>query len=302
MQTAGPDSPPKISFAFSCGAALAGTVAGAQLFRAALWLIFTDQRERVFSVTRAWTVLAVFLGLIWVALVASAVRYGNRRSQSRPDQTEVKRKSWLIDVPLGTVAALVIAISAWLALEANDELFFSRLLPWIGSLIWIQEPGFRVASRLFPCRYEGFNTGCEAYKWLPAFLLANVAAYVPFSTPALSLQRRSARFRERVSKVHSPVLRWSVAIGITGLCFRRILHGLAPDVSLPFSSWKAGHIAWLVLNEGTGVICTVLALSFPFYLYRTLRAVRRGTGIRASMVDATWAASFLLVAIVLGNL
>ena len=38
--------------------------------------------------------------------------------------------------------------------------------------------GFAQASRMFPCRAEGFDTGCEWYKTLPTFVAANAAAYL----------------------------------------------------------------------------------------------------------------------------
>src|SRR5215472_5049653 len=75
------------------------------------------------------------------------------------------------------VLGMTIAVMLYLSWSASDEIFQTRLLPWIPSLIYAEEPGIRVMSRFFPCQKEGFDTGCEDYKRLPTLLAANGMAY-----------------------------------------------------------------------------------------------------------------------------
>jgi hypothetical protein len=91
--------------------------------------------------------------------------------------------------------ALVLALSASLALDFSDSIFQSRLLPWTVSLIELQSVGFAQASRMFPCRAEGFDTGCEWYKTLPTFVVANAAAYLSVAVLGVYLYRKSERLK-----------------------------------------------------------------------------------------------------------
>ena len=91
---------------------------------------------------------------------------------------------------LSIAGGFALALIFWLSLEVSDVLFQSRLLPWDLPLIYAQDMGFRAAARLFPCQREGFDTGCEAYKALPAFLGANALAYCAALIPIVHLWRR----------------------------------------------------------------------------------------------------------------
>jgi hypothetical protein len=113
---------------------------------------------------------------------------------------------WLIDAHLAnysssgmkrTVALSVglgigLAVMLWLGLEASDAIFRSRLLPWVVPLIHLQDIGFGVAACLFPCQKEGFDTGCEVYKRLPAFVGANALTYSILLLPIIYIWRRKA--------------------------------------------------------------------------------------------------------------
>jgi hypothetical protein len=96
------------------------------------------------------------------------------------------KRSAVHSIALGTVLATML----WLDLEVSDAIFQSRLLPWVLPLIHLQYIGFRVAARLFPCQMEGFDTGCEMYKTVPALLAANSLAYSIVSFPIVHFWRR----------------------------------------------------------------------------------------------------------------
>jgi hypothetical protein len=91
---------------------------------------------------------------------------------------------------LSIILGIALAVMLWLSLDVSDEIFQSRLLPWIPSLIYAQEAGFRVAARLFPCQKEGFDTGCEAYKTIPAFVASNALVYAAIFLPIVHLWQK----------------------------------------------------------------------------------------------------------------
>lgn len=95
-------------------------------------------------------------------------------------------------VALSIAIGTALAIMLWFDLEASDAILESRLLPWVLPLIYLQDIGFRVAARLFPCQMEGFDTGCEAYKTLPAILAANSLAYSIVLFPIIHFWRSRA--------------------------------------------------------------------------------------------------------------
>jgi len=91
---------------------------------------------------------------------------------------------------LTIVLGIALSVTFWLSLDASDEIFQSRLLPWIPLLIYAQEPGIIVIARFFPCQKEGFDTGCEAYKTIPTLLASNAIAYTAVFLPIVHLWRR----------------------------------------------------------------------------------------------------------------
>lgn len=106
----------------------------------------------------------------------------------------MKRNS-AFSVVIGTTVAAVL----WLTLTASDEIFQSRLLPWVVPLIYLQEPGIRVESRLFHCQKEGFDTGCEAYKVIPTLIGTNAILYSILAFPLVRLRRLNGRGKRKGS-------------------------------------------------------------------------------------------------------
>ena len=82
------------------------------------------------------------------------------------------------------------AVMFYLSLNASDEIFQTRLLPWIPSLIHAQEPGLDVIARFFQCQKEGFDTGCEEYKTIPTLLASNAVAYTVIFFPVVFLWQK----------------------------------------------------------------------------------------------------------------
>jgi hypothetical protein len=91
---------------------------------------------------------------------------------------------------LSIVLGIALAVMLWLSWDASDEIFQSRLLPWIPSLIYAQDAGLMVAARLFPCQKEGFDTGCEAFKTIPTFVASNALVYSAIFLPIVHLCRK----------------------------------------------------------------------------------------------------------------
>jgi hypothetical protein len=102
------------------------------------------------------------------------------------------RRTAIFSIILG----MALSVLFWLSLGASDEIFQTRLLPWIPSLIYVQEPGIRVMSRFFPCQKEGFDTGCEEYKTIPTLLASDAIAYAIVLLPVMHLWR-TRRSRKR---------------------------------------------------------------------------------------------------------
>lgn len=90
---------------------------------------------------------------------------------------------------ISAMIAVAISLGAAVFLNASDYFFQSRLLPWDLPLIYLQDPGLIAANRLFPCQKEGFDTGCEAYKWAPTILGMNALAYFLFLLPGIHYYR-----------------------------------------------------------------------------------------------------------------
>jgi hypothetical protein len=287
----------KVAAQFS--SVIAGTVIAASSFRAALDRIFAVESHRFWL---GPVILSLIAGILWFLLMLAFGVLGTIPKPVSVSCTKEQRGRYFgVSFALGLAVALILAVSACLALEANDDLFYSRSLPWIPSLIWIQEAGFRTASRLFPCRYEGFDTGCEAYKTLPAFLLANVIAYVPFSLATVFLIRYWESARSFLKPLSSPVLRWGSAIGVALLCIRLVLYRFSPDVSSPIAPSGVGRTAWLLLEWTLGPVSIAVALSIPFVFYGAICAVWRRKYISERLVVLTHLAVFVLAALILGN-
>ena len=145
--------------------------------------------------------------------VTSDTVYENSSSAQKPNSTGRL-------FGLSAIIALVLALSASLALDFSDSIFQSRLLPWTVPLIELQSVGFAQASRMFPCRAEGFDTGCEWYKTLPTFVAANALAYLSIAFVGAYLYRRSTRLKTALERGLHSVVRWGACCAIVGLCLR----------------------------------------------------------------------------------
>jgi hypothetical protein len=139
------------------------------------------------------------------------------------------------NVALSIGTGLTIAVILWLSLDASDAIFQSRLLPWVRTLIYLQDIGFRVASRFFPCQKEGFDTGCEAYKTIPAFVGTNALLYSIVSLPLIYLLRMKATAKSLLpvgyeGRVVPPNIR--LLAGTTGCVTGIAFLGLSETLSL----------------------------------------------------------------------
>lgn len=292
-----------------CASAVGGMILLAGCFRATMARIFNSQSGDNFqNRASALAILSIACFLIWFLFVFLCLVCSARRPVSNPrkfdgSEENVSSGGRTMFRRLGYVAssALVLAIMLSIILQANDYLLFSRSLPWIPSLIWLQGFGFRVASRVFPCQSEGFNIGCEAYKWLPAFLLSNGIAYFPFLFLGALLYFRSPHMRLVWPRIWPSIIRYGVLIGSLGLCTHLFIYNIEPSIALPTRPVDLEQLAWIVLDNVTGITALVLFLLVPFCAYRLLRALQLGTCVRSEAVDLTWLASFTAVALLLGN-
>jgi hypothetical protein len=252
------------------------------------------------DIAASFALSSISTGLIWFIFVLIILRVGVERTDTATSVSDLPEHSprSIEDLKSAALIASVHAITASFALTANDEIY-SRLLPWIHPLIWFQEVGFRVASRLFPCRMEGSSLGCEEYKSLPAFLISNAVAYLPFLLAGRLVCRRFPRVRQRTAHIFHSVIRWGSVSCFIGLCFWILLKTLAPELSLPTHVWDIPRAGWNLLNETTGALALTLALLTPFCLFNTFRAIWNRTDVLPGLSDLTWLVSFAVAALVI---
>lgn len=286
-------------------AAVFGAVVGSAILRVVLHRIFPIPRD---GHLRGPVVLALVLGLLWFALAflvlarSSPGGVGSTKSRS-PSPSETR--TVLRTIIFAFVVACVIAITAWVGLYLTDTIFYSRSLPWIAPLITVQDYGFGKASQMFPCQAEGFDTGCEAYKWIPTFLIANSFSYFCFVLLGLFSWRHSEAVRRIVRAGAHAVVHWSVGAVTAGLVALQVMHGLNRDThdSLyphpGIAHWHFG--VWEQINDLTGTLITVAGLSLPVYLYRAFRRTHSLAEARTRMAEATSLLVTLLVALILGD-
>jgi hypothetical protein len=125
MPDAAADTPANISTATKCSAALAATIMATRLFRAALDHSFSGGGDQSFLVPSI--LFAFILGIAWLGLLLVAVKYAARRGiannveKSKPLDSDSETQSRPIhrDLKGAGIIALVLAVTAWLALEAN---------------------------------------------------------------------------------------------------------------------------------------------------------------------------------------
>ena len=92
----------------------------------------------------------------------------------------------------GFIGIASLEISSLLLVVRNAYIenmsFDHTLIPWFGaSLYQVQRFGITVASILFPCETEGFDTGCEWFKVVPTILLVNAFVYFVVLTPMIHI-------------------------------------------------------------------------------------------------------------------
>jgi hypothetical protein len=213
-----------------------------------------------------------------VGLVASA-----DTAESSPPHSILTYRFLTLSVGL----AIILAASASFMLDVSDSTFQSRLLPWIPPLIWIQAAGFTAASRLFPCQAEALNTGCEWYKWLPTFVMANALVYLPLASLAMLLSRTSERIHTLLPKHKHHLVRWSAAIVMMAL-FSRIL--IAKIWSLYTPGGYEDRFSWRMADATTGTV-SLLGLLIPLYVLRAFLAHREERVTEQYVVDFAWLAT-----------
>jgi hypothetical protein len=291
-----------VKLAVKCSLVIGGTLIAASSFRAVLNYVFSEEPNR-FGLSQI-IIVSLTASVLWFLLTTVCALRGTTpmSTDSAAPSTKGERiQSLAVSFAVSVAIAMALAISAWLALETNDRLFYSRLLPWIPSLIWFQEAGFQTAARLFPCRYEGFDVGCEAYKRLPVFVLSNAIAYFPFSLATVFLILYTESSRSFLKAVRAAFLRWGGLVGVVLLCLRLVFYRLSPDVSGPNTPSRLGHMAWVLLQSIAGLITVALILAIPFVLYGAILGVWNRERISERLLDLTRVSAFLLAALILGN-
>lgn len=285
----------KAQTAAECAAMTGATIFAARFFRAAMDRVFFGARDENALIRVA--LFATAFAVVWFVFVFACSAFDTDPVVSIPVESSPTRGGL-------RSAALVVsamAIAAWLILVASDDLLASRLLPWTLPLIWLQWPGFQVASRLFPCQKEGFDTGCEAWKKLPVFWLSNAVTYLPFVLVGRFVYYRSARMRTVWPRAFRWLIRWGTLFGSAGLGAQLLFYRLTPGASLPFHRWDMDRIGWVILEDATGITSLVLFLLIPFCGYGLIRAVWARKYVRPALVDLTWLVSYAFIALILGD-
>jgi len=96
------------------------------------------------------------------------------------------RRTVVVSLSIGLAASLAVYVLLW----ASDEIFQSRLLPWVVPLIEAQKVGLMLAYHFFSCQKEGFDTGCEPYKVIPSIIAGNALTYSIVLLPVIHLWRK----------------------------------------------------------------------------------------------------------------
>lgn len=281
-----------------------GAVLGMGIFRIVLQRVFVIRRD---ATVVPLLLVAVAFGIGWFIFAFLCLRWAARSKLRRNPNTSATIRSVHFVRTLWTSAtiALVLALCAWFALWLNDEIFYSRLLPWIPALIKIQMAGFITASRLYPCQIEGSSLGCEWYKWIPSFLVANALAYFPFVFIAVACYVNLERGKAALLTLAQRFIRWSVAISIAGLCALQIMHYLRFEIwdlqHSPASTWHWQSNLWSLVKIVTGTIIVICGLLLPFYSYRVLRNSRTWSEPAFRLRELTLLTIVMLSAMSLGN-
>jgi hypothetical protein len=285
---------------------LAAATVAVALFRLGMNQIFDGYQNPTWYLS---LVRAPILSLEWFILTSVftmvALRDGEPyvTSDSVHENASFARTANSIDRLFGisAVVALVLALSAWLALYFSDSIFQSRLLPWTVPLNELQRVGFAQASKVFPCRAEGFDTGCEWYKTIPTFVAANTATYMPVAFVSAYLYLRSERPKTVIRRGLHSFVRWGAGFAIVGLCLRLFVAQWWPGISTPLWQGRTGRILWIAVDDLTGIIELALFLAMPFYIYQGLRVARSVPETRRYLADFTRMAFLYVCSLILAS-
>lgn len=187
------------------------------------------------------------------------------------------------NIVLSIASGIATAVLLWLSLEASDAIFQSRLLPWVLPLIYLQDAGFSVAAHFFPCQKEGFDSGCEMYKTIPAFLGTNALLYSTVSFPLIGFLQMKVLAKGLPSPIMWRVLPRNLRLlaGATGCVTGIALLGLSETLSVAaillivgamVVGWLPRTGRWLILAPALFVTVMVL----PVGSYNLFEAVREG--------------------------
>jgi hypothetical protein len=253
-------------------------------------------------------ILASVLGLFWFTLASLVLARSGSNAVPSPqwlNPSLTGRRTVLRMMTLALVITCVIAVTAWVGLYLNDEIFESRSLPWIAPLITVQTYGFEKASQILPCQAEGSDAGCEASKWIPTFLMSNSLAYFPFVLIGFLSWQNSDAVRKAARAGAGFFVRWCAVVVTAGLIVLQVMHGLdlnTYDSLYPNPGIGHRHFGiWEQVNDITGTLITVAGLSLPFYLYRAIRGTNGLPEARTRLAEATSLVATLLVTLILGN-
>jgi hypothetical protein len=295
----------RLAMAARYAAVVFGATVGSAVLRLGLHRVLAIPQDESL---RGPIIAAFILGIFWLALsflvLLRSRSSGDGSLQSRnPPQN--KRRTVLRTIIGALVVACALAITAWTGLSLNDEIFESRDLPWIAPLITVQEYGFVKASQMSPCRLEGCDTGREAYKWIPIFLMADSLSYFPFVLIGLFSFQHSEAVRKTVQACARLFSRWCIVVVGTGLVALQALAGLNLDTHdslYPHPGIGHWHFGlWEQVNDITGLLIKIAGLSLPFYLYRAIRRAGTLAEVRTRLAEATSLAATMLVALMLGD-
>ena len=273
-------------------------------FRLLLNLLFSASPDRRFI---GPVLLATILAFLWFVLAFFLLRRSERNDDAAQphDHHSTGTKSVFRTITLAAVIAATVATSAWTGLYLNDALMESRMLPWIMPLITAQGYGFGRAARMFPCQAEGFSTGCEPYKWIPTFLLANSVVYFPFVLVGVFAWQCSETAKKIFQVSARQFTRWGVAAAGVGLLTLQVMHRFhleTYDSLYPDPGISHRHLGlWQLVNDVTGTLIFAAGLLLPFYFYRAFRRPRDLASVRSRLVDLTSLAALMLLALMLGD-
>ncbi len=248
-----------------------------------------------------WTaqiVLSIFVATTWIALywLVSSIHLIAGRLPFRAQTSEVGRVvAFALRLGKAFGLAFAFAITVFLALTISDEVFFSRLLHWDLPLIHVQYAGFLASSRFFPCRLESSSLGCEPYKTLPVFLLANLFVYLPFMAAVVFLSESSHRASEIARAGFRIYCRIAAVVGFPCLMATVVLWQFGwADGTFPYSHIHRQIFEIIDYSGGT----TVVSASF-LVVFLLLRLAQRGGD--EMLPEMTWLGCSLMGALQLGN-